>query len=64
MVRRTLQFHGDVEDCDADENNLVYFNIETDKTPENSEVFELVEVKDLVENVDEPVQLPGQVCYM
>ena len=64
VVPRTLQFHGDEEDCDIDDNNVVDFDIENDESPENSELFELVQVQASIENVDETVQLPGQVCHM
>ena len=64
MVPRTLQFHGDEENCDVDADKIVDFNIKNDETPENSELFELVEVQASIENVDETVQLPGQVCHM
>ena len=64
VVPRTLQFHGDEENCDVDADKIVDFNIENEETPENSELFELVEVQASIENVDETVQLPGQVYHM
>ena len=64
VVPRTLQFHGDEQDCDVDDNNEVDFDMENDETPGNSELFKLVEVQASIENVDETVQLPGQVCHM
>ena len=64
VVPRTLQFHGDEQDCDVDDNKEVDFDMGNDETPENSELIELVEVQASVENVDETVQLPGQVFQM
>ena len=64
VVPRTLQYHGDEEDCVVDDNNAVDFDVGNDETPEIVESFELVFVKASIENVDETVQLPGEVCYM
>ena len=64
VVPRTLQYHGDEEDCVVDDNNAVDFDVGNDETPENVESFELVVVKASIENVEETVQLPGEVCHM
>ena len=64
LVPRTLQYHGDEEDCDVDDNNAVDFDVGNDETPDNVENFELVVVKASIENVEETVQLPGEVCHM
>ena len=53
VVPRTLQFHGNEEDYDVDDNNLVDLNVKNDEIPENNELFELVEVQASIENVDE-----------
>ena len=62
VVPSTLQYHGDEEDCDLDDNNVIDFDI--DKTSEKSENFEMVVFKASIENLDETIQLPGEVCHM
>ena len=64
VVPRTLQYHGDEEVCDVDDNNAVDFDDGNDETPQNIESFELVVVNASIENVEETVQLPGEVCHM
>ena len=64
VVPRTLQYHGDEEDCDVDDNNAVDLDVRNDEMPENVESFELVVVEASIENVEETVQLPGEVCHM
>ena len=64
VVPRTLQYHGDEEDCDVDDSNAVDLDVGNDEIPEDVESFELVVVKASIENVEETVQLPGEVCHM
>ena len=64
LVPRTLQYHGDEEDCDVDDNNAVDLDVGNDETPDNVENVDLVVVKASIENVEETVQLPGEVCHM
>ena len=58
VVPRTIQYHGDEDNCDVDDNNAVDFDVGSDETPENGESFELVVVKASIEIIEETVQLP------